>query len=107
MIENRPERRAYIRLEYPPRERPIFKVGEHEMENMMEKNILIADDEDHTHRLLVKMLQGHSYRLFMAFNGKEAVEIANNNTIDLVILDFCERNLLPLKQGGKDLENVC
>jgi len=47
MIEKRPERRAYIRIEYPPKERPRFKVGEHEMEviNLSEKGLKFLDNK--------------------------------------------------------------
>ncbi len=69
---------------------------------MMEKNILIADDEEQIHKLLVKMFVGHVYLLFMPFNGKEAVEIANNNPIDLAILDM----VMPEMDGFEMLKRI-
>ena len=46
MNEERPERRSFIRIEYPPNERPRFKVDEHEMEvvNLSEKGLKFLDD---------------------------------------------------------------
>lgn len=48
---------------------------------MAEKNILIADDDESIQELLVELLKGEGYRLFLASNGKEAVKIVENNPI--------------------------
>ncbi|MFH1671892.1 MAG: PAS domain S-box protein, partial [Pseudomonadota bacterium] len=54
---------------------------------MSPKNILIADDEQAIRCFLTELLKNEGYLVFSATNGKEAVEIAKNNPLDLAILD--------------------
>ena len=56
--------------------------------NMPEKNILIADDDESIQRLFVEILKDEGYRIFLASDGKEAIEIVRKNPIDLAILDI-------------------
>ncbi|MDI6688683.1 MAG: PAS domain S-box protein [Desulfobacterales bacterium] len=51
------------------------------------KNILVADDDHQIRDLLTEVIEKEGYKVFLASNGKEAVEIAKNNPLDLVILD--------------------
>ena len=55
---------------------------------MSPKNILIADDEHGIRYFLTELLKNEGYFVFSAANGKEAVEIAKNNPLDLAILDL-------------------
>ncbi len=50
-------------------------------------NILICDDEKDIVAALKIYLSGEDYRLFEAYNGREALEIAENNDIHLVLMD--------------------
>jgi DNA-binding response OmpR family regulator len=50
------------------------------------KKILIADDEPHILELLKMMFEGQ-YRIFVAEDGKETLEILSNMTPDLILLD--------------------
>ncbi len=52
------------------------------------KNIVIADDDQEIRSLLAKSIEDKGYLVFSAANGKEAVEIAKNNSIDLAVLDL-------------------
>jgi len=54
---------------------------------MSVENILIADDKQQIRYFLAKSIENEGYTVFSAANGKEAVEIAKNNPIDLAILD--------------------
>lgn len=51
-------------------------------------NILICDDERDIVSALKIYLSGEDYRLFEAYNGKEALEIAEKNDIHLIIMDI-------------------
>ncbi|NQU14624.1 MAG: PAS domain S-box protein, partial [Desulfobacteraceae bacterium] len=69
---------------------------------MPKKNILIADDEEDIRKLLVRVLKNKGYRFFLAENGKEAVDIAKNNPIDLALLDI----KMPLLDGQETLKRI-
>lgn len=55
---------------------------------MTGKQILIVDDEAKMRRVLEIVLQKNGHRVFGAADGKEALAIFNENTIDLVIADM-------------------
>ncbi|MBU0734937.1 MAG: response regulator, partial [Proteobacteria bacterium] len=69
---------------------------------MPEKNILIADDDESIQRLFVEILKDEGYRIFQASNGKEAVEIAGKNPIDLAVLDI----VMPVMDGVAALKRI-
>ncbi|MCR6546280.1 response regulator transcription factor [Dehalobacterium formicoaceticum] len=55
---------------------------------MIEKNILIADDEPRMRKLVADFLKKEGYQIKEASNGREAVEaVKGKHPIDLVILD--------------------
>ncbi|PKM93263.1 MAG: DNA-binding response regulator [Firmicutes bacterium HGW-Firmicutes-1] len=58
-------------------------------------NILIAEDEERLRKLIVKYLKNENYSIFEASNGKEAIQIFEEEAIDLVILDV----MMPLIDG--------
>lgn len=51
-------------------------------------NILICDDEKDIVAALKIYLSGEDYRIFEAYNGREALEIAQNNDIHLILMDI-------------------
>ncbi len=53
-------------------------------------NILIAEDEHISYKLLEIIISQilSNYKLLHAFNGQEAVEIFQNNSIDIVLMDI-------------------
>jgi DNA-binding response OmpR family regulator len=57
-------------------------------------NILVVDDEIVLGKLYEKELGEEGYNVILASNGNEALQIAGNNDIDLVVLD--------IKMEGKD-----
>ena len=57
------------------------------MENHQKNSILLVDDEK-ANLLVLNDILGGSYMLFMARTGLEAVEMANENKPDLILLDI-------------------
>lgn len=57
--------------------------------------ILVVDDEDHIRRLLRKFLESAQYEVFEAGDGREALELMQNDPADLVITDV----LMPGMEG--------
>lgn len=54
----------------------------------MNKNILIIDDELEIRNLIEIYLKSENYNIFKAENGKEGLDILNDENIDLIILDL-------------------
>ncbi len=52
------------------------------------KTILIVDDEPDVLEVVEMLLISEKYKVLKARNGVEAIEVVNNNTPDLVILDI-------------------
>ncbi len=53
----------------------------------MSKTILIVDDEEDIRTILEYNLKKEGYKTYLAKNGLEALESANHNTPDLILLD--------------------
>ncbi|HEX2722605.1 MAG TPA: response regulator [Gemmatimonadaceae bacterium] len=68
-----------------------------------ERHILVADDEAHIGRIIkIKMEQG-PFRVSLAFDGQEAVDILEQeDTIDLVVLDL----MMPRLSGLDVLDRI-
>lgn len=58
-------------------------------------NVLICDDQPDIVNALKIYLGSEGYRLYEAFNGKEAVEIVKNQDIHLILLDI----MMPVMDG--------
>ena len=71
-------------------------------EALPKKNILIADDDQVILGVLKEMIHREGYRVFLASNGKEAVEAIQVNPIDLAILDI----KMPVMDGIEALEKI-
>ena len=50
--------------------------------------ILIAEDEESNYWLIEAILEKYDFKLLHAKNGKEAVEMFQNNEVDLILMDF-------------------
>ena len=50
--------------------------------------ILVVDDDKNTRLLFQAILESENYTVYMASNGKEAMEVMDQNHIDLVVLDI-------------------
>ncbi len=68
--------------------------GEHGLEDVIEQkeeditNLMIVEDEDANYQLLKEMLKKRNFRIFRAHDGIEAVEIANEENLELVLMDI-------------------
>ena len=65
-------------------------------------NILICDDEKDIVTALKIYLADSEYRLYEAYNGREAVEIIENQEIHLVLLDI----MMPVMDGITTLMKI-
>ncbi|HEV3020622.1 MAG TPA: sigma-54 dependent transcriptional regulator [Burkholderiaceae bacterium] len=52
------------------------------------QHVLVVDDEPHMRRVLEIMLKQAGYRVFAAGNGREALKVIRDGSIDLVITDL-------------------
>lgn len=66
------------------------------------ETILIVDDSRDNRNLLKIILKKHGYVLFEAANGEEALEIALQQNIDLILLDI----VMPVKDGYETCETL-
>ncbi|SJZ35312.1 response regulator transcription factor [Selenihalanaerobacter shriftii] len=66
---------------------------------MSKPKILVVDDEEKITKVVKSYLQQKGYEVLVAYDGKEALEITNNEELDLVVLDL----MLPKLSG----EEVC
>lgn len=62
---------------------------------MLEKRILIVDDEMHIRELIKFNLEKNGFKTLQAADGKEAVELAKERQVDLIVLDL----MLPVMDG--------
>lgn len=58
------------------------------MNEINKKKILIVDDEKDIRILVSQILGDENYKIYFASNGREAIESANENSPDLLILDL-------------------
>ena len=56
-------------------------------------NILVADDDKNTRRLISAVLKSEGYTVFTANDGLEALEILDTEHIDLAVLDVMMPNM--------------
>jgi len=63
-------------------------------------HILVTDDEDYNRDLLSYWLGREGYKVSLAANGREAIEILSQEPIDLVLLDL----MMPEVTGNEVLE---
>ncbi len=64
---------------------------------MESKEILIVDDDKTTLKALETILRREGYSVTPICLGKEAIRIARNNSVDLIILDI----MMPDMDGGE------
>ena len=68
----------------------------------MREKILLVDDDPAVRRMLSRLLSEEHYSVLTAINGMEALELAKNTRIDLVLLDLN----LPVKNGWDTFEGL-
>jgi len=54
----------------------------------VKEKILLVDDEPAIRQMLTRLLAGEGYHVLPAINGTEALEFANHEDFDLVLLDL-------------------
>ena len=67
-----------------------------------ENTVLVVDDEAHIRRLIEFTLKKGGYRMLVATNGKEAIEMAVEAAPNLIIMDV----LMPEMDGMEALEQL-
>lgn len=66
------------------------------------KSILIVDDDIRNVFVMTSALENHDADIFEAFNGKEALEILERESIDLILMDI----MMPIMNGFETIENI-
>jgi len=69
---------------------------------MPKKNILIADDDEQIRKIFVRMLRDEDYQIYLASNGKEALDIAKTIPVDVALFDV----KMPVMDGIEALKKV-
>jgi len=64
---------------------------------MSRENILIVDDDKDIRNMIKIYLKNENYNVFTALDGEKAINIVDNNKIDLIILDI----MMPKINGTK------
>lgn len=90
--------RFYFSLPYEP-PTTFIKATSHKPEprNWKELNILIAEDDETNYIYLDVLLKENMGRVDRAYNGKEAVEMVQKNTYDLILMDL----KMPVMSGSE------
>lgn len=68
----------------------------------MKSRILVVDDEEHIRELIGFYLQKEGFMMLEASNGEEALEIVENEYIDLAIVDI----MMPVMDGYEFVEEM-
>lgn len=68
----------------------------------MKERILVADDEKELARAVGMILEYSNYEVDIVENGKQAVEKANENIYDVIILDI----MMPVMDGIQALKEM-
>jgi signal transduction histidine kinase/DNA-binding response OmpR family regulator/CHASE3 domain sensor protein len=71
-------------------------------EVLKNKTVLIADDDVRNIFSLTKALENHKMKVFTAMDGKEALSIAENNPVDLVLMDM----MMPEMDGYEAITRI-
>lgn len=72
------------------------------MSSKGKKKILIVEDDEDLHLLYRLFLQGESYRILQARNGKEGLELALREKPDLILLDM----IMPVMDGEEFIKKL-
>ena len=58
------------------------------MEQDTNKTLLVVEDDNNQRELYVDELEGEGYRVLTASNGRDALSLARENSLDLIVLDI-------------------
>ena len=65
--------------------------------------VLIVDDDEDLHTLYGLYLQGQSYQILKAYDGKQGMDIVEKEKPDLIVLDM----IMPVMGGEEFLTTLC
>lgn len=68
----------------------------------MNNKILIAEDDEILSEALEAILSFNHYEVHVAYNGKEALSLAQKNVYDIIIMDI----MMPIMDGIEALKNI-
>ncbi|WP_338814768.1 response regulator [Bernardetia sp. Wsw4-3y2] len=66
------------------------------------KRILIVDDDIRNVFVMTSALENHDADIIEAFNGKEALEVLEEESVDLILMDI----MMPIMNGFETIENI-
>lgn len=66
------------------------------------KQIIVCDDDKDIAESIAIFLESEGYKIFQCYNGKEAIECADKNHIDLVIMDI----MMPVMDGIETVKKM-
>ena len=69
---------------------------------MTEKTILVIEDDLELQEFVKEFLEESGYRILLANNGNEGLEMIENNQLDLILTDL----LMPEKDGVRVISDV-
>lgn len=64
---------------------------------MIESTVLFVDDQEEIRFLIKRMLKNEPYTMLFASSGQEALEIIENNNIDVIVTDVLMPNMTGLE----------
>ncbi len=65
-------------------------------------NILVAEDDPHTRKLIEAVLKSNGYNVLLSTDGLEALEVLENNHVDLMVIDV----MMPKMDGYELTETL-
>jgi CheY-like chemotaxis protein len=83
-------------------EKKIIKENETRGDQKIDLNILIVDDDSSTLFTLAEIVRSANCNPILAHNGKECLEILENKTPDLILLDI----IMPEMDGFKTIKQI-
>lgn len=69
---------------------------------MSVRKILVADDDESIRKLYARVLRGEGYKVYLAKDGKEAVDTAEKNLPEVAILDI----MMPVMDGLEAMRRI-
>lgn len=69
---------------------------------MLKKTVLVVEDEISIRKVIVNYFQNNNYNVLEASNGKDAIDVFEDNYVDLIILDV----MLPMLDGWTVLKKI-
>jgi len=78
------------------------EADEDNSDDLRGKCILIVDDDIRNVFVMTSALENHDADIIEAFNGKEALEILEEEPIDLILMDI----MMPIMNGFETIENI-